>query len=119
MERSYISDSSDFESFSSDRDEELDTSMIMKKDKEESNNEEIATRDTEVNFVITEKDKIANSTEEVDLETAMSIAEPEDDKMLVTDEEIRYVDGVDLDFIRSYLENCKQCCNVSGHGYHL
>ena len=30
MDRSYISDSSDFEPFSSDSEDELDTSMIMK-----------------------------------------------------------------------------------------
>ena len=59
MERSSISDSWDFQPFSSDSEDELDTSMIMKNDEEESNNDEIATRDIEVNFVTTEKDKIA------------------------------------------------------------
>ena len=94
MERSYISDSSDFEPCSSDSGGELDTSMIMKNDEEESNNDEIATRDIKVNFVTTEKDKIANSSEKVDLETAMSSAEPEADKTLINEED-RYVDGVD------------------------
>ena len=55
----------------------------MKNDEEESNNDEIATRDIEMNFVTTEKDKIANSSEKVDLETAMSSAEPEKDKTLM------------------------------------
>ena len=94
MDRSYISDSSDFEPFSSDSEDELDTLIIMKNDEEESNNDEIATRDIEMNFVTTEKDKIANSSEKVDLETAMSSAEPEEDKTLVNEEE-GYVDEVD------------------------
>ena len=66
----------------------------MKNDEEESNNDEIATGDIEMNFVTTEKDKIANSSEKVDLETAMSSAEPEEDKTLVNEEE-GYVDEVD------------------------
>ena len=86
MERSYISDSPNFEPFGSDSEEELDTSMIMKKDEEESNNEKIATKDIEVNFVTTEKDKIANSSEKVDLETGMSSAEPEEDETLGNEE---------------------------------
>ena len=94
MERSYISDSSDFEPFSSDSEDELDTSMIMKNDEEEINNDEIATRDIEVNFVTTEKDKIANSSGKVDLVMAMSNAEREEDKTLVNEED-RYVDEVD------------------------
>ena len=94
MEKSYISDSSDFEHFSSDREDELDTSMIMKNDAEENNNDEIAMRDKEVNFVTTEKDKIANSSEQVDLEIAMSSVEPEMDKMLINEED-RYVNEVD------------------------
>ena len=93
MERSYISDSSDFEPFSSDSEGELDTSMIMKNDEEGSNNDEIAMRDIEVNFVTTEKDKIANSSGKVDLVMAMSNAEREEDKTLVNEED-RYVDEV-------------------------
>ena len=92
MERSYISDSSDFER--SDSEDVLDTAMIMKNDEEESNNDEIATRDIEVNFVTTEKDKIANSSEKVDLVMAMSNADLEEDKTLVNLED-RYVDEVD------------------------
>ena len=88
MERSYISDSSDFEPFSSDIEDELDTSMIMK------NNDETATRDIEVNSVTTEKDKIANSSGKVDLVMAMSNAEREEDKTLANEED-RYVDEVD------------------------
>ena len=94
MERSYISDSSDLEPFSSDSEDELDTSMIMKNDEEESNNDEIATRDIEVNFVTTEKDKIANSSEKVDLVMATSNADREEDKTLVNEED-RYVDEAD------------------------
>ena len=94
IERSYISDSSDFEPFSSDSEDELDTSMIMKNDEEESKNDEIAMRDIEVNFVTTEKDKIANSSGKVDLVMAMSNAEREEDKTLVNEED-RYVDEVD------------------------
>ena len=94
MERSYISDSSDFEPFSSDSEDELDTSMIMKNDEEESNNDEIAMGDIEVNFVTTEKDTIANSSGKVDLVMAMSNAEREEDKTLVNEED-RYVDEVD------------------------
>ena len=94
MERSYISDSSDFEPLSSDSEDELNTSMIMKNYEEESNNDEIATRDIEMNFVTTEKDKIANSSEKVDLETAMSSAEPEEDKTLINEGD-RYVEEVD------------------------
>ena len=94
MERSYISDSSDFEPFSSDSEDELDTSMIMKNDEEESNNDEVAMRDIEVNFVTTEKDKIANSSGKVDLVMAMSNAEREEDKTLVNEED-KYVDEVD------------------------
>ena len=59
--------------------------MTMKNDQEENNNNEIATRDMKVNFVTTEKDKIANSSDKVGLETAMSSAEPEDDKTLVSE----------------------------------
>ena len=94
MERSYISDSSNFEPFSSDIDDELDTSMIMKNDEEESNNDETAMRDIEVDFVKTEKDKIANSSGKVDLVMAMSNGEREEDKTLVNEED-RYVDEVD------------------------
>ena len=75
MERSYISDSSAFEPFSSDSEDELDTSRIVINDEEERNNDEIATRDVEVNCVTTEKDKIANSSKKVGLETAMSSAD--------------------------------------------
>ena len=94
MERSYISDSSNFEPFSSDIDDELDTSMIMKNHEEESNNDETAMRDIEVDFVTTEKGKIANSSGKVDLVMAMSNGEREEDKMLVNEED-RYVDEVD------------------------
>ena len=94
MERSYISDSSDFEPFSSDSKDELDTSIIMKNDEEESNNNEIAMRNIEVNFVTTEKNKTANSSEKVNLVMAMSNAEREEDKTLVNEED-RYVEEVD------------------------
>ena len=66
----------------------------MKSDQEDSNNDEIATRDIEVKFVTTEKDKIANSSEKIGLETAMGSAEPKEDKTLVNEED-RYVDEVD------------------------
>ena len=94
LERSYISDSSNFEPFSSDIDDELDTSMIMKNGEEESNNDETAMRDIEVDFVTTEKDKIANSSGKVDLVMAMSNGERVEDKTLVNEED-RYVDEVD------------------------
>ena len=47
-----------------------------------------------MNFVTTEKDNIANSSEKVDLVMAMSNAEREEDKTLVNEED-RYVDEVD------------------------
>ena len=46
----------------------------MKNDEEESNNDEIATRDMKVNFVTIEKEKIANSSEKVDLETDKTVS---------------------------------------------
>ena len=49
-----------------------------------------------MNSVTTETDKIANSSEKVDLVTAMSSAEQEEDKTLVNEEE-RYVDEVNIE----------------------